>query len=221
MKLGFKWWAVITLVLASFNARSEEQSPQAFFEQQLFEVFSELRARPEYYQSLDTLVPLAESYIINHWDIEATLLALVGRTQWEPLTQAQKLALQQAFRETMLRYFIEAYAYYDDQPVTLTEVALNESGDKGWLRIAIEIEYAPDIPIDISIAKHDGQWKFRDIRFQGIRYTYMKRDYYQTTLQESGIDALVAELDSKNKQFFHALKQLSNPAAPTVEMSHQ
>ncbi|NVK74105.1 MAG: hypothetical protein HWE24_11530, partial [Oceanospirillaceae bacterium] len=51
--------------------------------------------------------------------------------------------------------------------------------------------------------------KFRDIRFQGIRYTYMKRDYYQTTLQESGIDALVAELDSKNRQFFQALKKLS------------
>lgn len=209
MNLKLMIISTIVLLLSSLKPLHAEQTPQAFFEQQLFEIFSELRARPEYYQSLDTLVPLAENYIINHWDIEATLLALLGRTHWEPLSDTQRSALSQAFRETMLRYFLEAYAYYDDQPVTLTDVALNEDGDKGWLRIAIEIEFAPDIPVDISISKQEGRWKFRDIRFQGIRYTYMKRDYYQGMIKEAGADALIAELDSKNRQFFQALKKLS------------
>jgi len=184
-----------------------EQTPKAFFDQRLNEVFSKLRENPENYKNLDTLVPLAEEYILNHWDIDATLLAMIGRTHWESIASNDKVALNQAFRTTMLRYFLEAYSYYDGQPVELTDVSLNKAEDKGWLRINIVLDYAPDIPVDISIAKKDGQWLFRDIRFQGIRYTYMKRDFYQGTIEDKGVSGLIDSLNQKNLHFFQVLEQ--------------
>lgn len=196
---------LLILSLVSGRCSGGDGAVRQFFETQLHEVFNELKQKPEQYQQASKLRQLAEEYIVDFWDVDATLLAMVGRSRWEPLSSQQKKALRLAFRDTLTRYFMEAHQYYSGQPVTLQSIQLNNEGDKGWLTIAIELDYMPDLTVDLSLIKQNQQWMFRDIRFKGIRYTRMKRGYYQGMLEEFGFDKLLADLNEKNEAYFSAL----------------
>ncbi|WP_144393564.1 ABC transporter substrate-binding protein [Pleionea sediminis] len=182
-----------------------DKDVEKVFEQQLESIFNELKSSPRKYQSATELKRLAEDKIISRWDIEATLLLMIGRSQWAALTDSQKTQLSRSFSDTLTRYFMEAYGFYDGQTVALSSVKLNNDRTKGWVSINIELDYMPDLVVDLSIVNRSERWLLRDVRFQGIHYTHMKRDYYQGMIQKFGVEKLVADLNKKNRDYFSAL----------------
>lgn len=175
------------------------------YDSHLNRLFSSLTSNPELASQPKWLMQLAEKEIVSHWDIDSTLLAMIGRTQWQRLNETDQKALQQSFKLTLIRYFMEAHSYYDGQTVRLDSLQLNQTQDKGWLKLLIELDYMPDMTVDLSLIKQDDRWLFRDLRFQGISYTRMKRGFYQSMLKEKGVKQLIAELDAKNRSFFQRL----------------
>lgn len=180
------------------------QAIHQFFKQRLDYVFQQLSTYPERYRNAQALKLLAEQKIVDFWDLDATLLALIGRTEWQQLSQAEQADLRLSLRNTLVRYFMEAHEHYSGQPVVLEDVQLNHANDKGWLTLRIVLEYMPDMKVDFNIVKQGEQWLFRDLRFQGLRYTRMKRGYYQKMLQQLGAEQLAKQLSSKNTQYFES-----------------
>ncbi|NVJ60855.1 MAG: ABC transporter substrate-binding protein [Gammaproteobacteria bacterium] len=174
------------------------------FKSQLDSLFNSLRTT---HQKSDfqpeKIRHLAEEHILNRWDVEGTLLLMIGKSLWEDMTNNQQLSLKEEFKLTLLRYFMEAYAYYDGQNVHFEKLILNKDQNKGWVGISIELQYAPDMPVEFNIIQSkSGDWLFRDIRFQGIQYSKMKRNYYQNKISEIGVSGLINELAQKNEAFF-------------------
>jgi ABC-type transporter MlaC component len=182
-----------------------EQQLTEQFNAQLHRLFQQLASPPEAEVQSKWLLQLAETEIIRHWDIESTLLGMVGRTQWQALSREQQQALSESFKLTLIRYFMEAYQYYDGQKVRLEGVQLNAAQNKGWLKLVIDLDYVPDLTVDLSLIRRGDQWLFRDLRFQGIAYTRLKRGYYQSRLKQQGVQQLISELDAKNLSFFEQL----------------
>ncbi len=193
------------LFIGPVSAMSVKEQLSLQYGAHINRLFTSLTSNPQLASQPEWLMQLAEKEIISHWDIDSTLLAMIGRTQWQGLEEVDQKALQQSFKLTLIRYFMEAYSYYDGQTVRLESLQLNDTQNKGWLKLLIELDYMPDMTVDLSLIKQDERWLFRDLRFQGISYTRMKRGFYQSMLKEKGVKQLIAELDAKNRSFFQQL----------------
>ena len=157
------------------------------------------------------LKQLAESQVLEYWDIQGSIIALIGRSQWTALAENKKIELSNAFKNTLIRYFMEIYGYYMGQRIRIDQTQLNPSGDKGWVRLMIDMDYLPEFPVDVKVVKSDKIWKYQDIRVQGISYVQMKRNYFSETIKKQGVSYLITELNKKNLAFFRQRKLLSAP----------
>lgn len=202
---------------ANESQSDSHQAIHRFFKQRLDYVFQQLSTYPERYKNAQALKSLAEQKIVDFWDLDATLLALIGRTDWQQLSQKEKSDLRHSLRNTLVRYFMEAHEHYSGQPVVLEDVQLNHAMNKGWLTLRIALEYMPDLKVDFNIVKVDNQWLFRDLRFQGIRYTRMKRGFYQKMLKQLGAKQLAQQLSSKNTQYFESRGIQSVPTSQALK----
>nr|WP_256489340.1 ABC transporter substrate-binding protein [Pleionea sp. CnH1-48] len=158
-------------------------------------------------RSHSVAIPIVENNILKHWDVEGSLVLLIGRAKWDDLEPGNQNKLKKAFETTLTRYFLEALAYYQGQPIRVSSVTLNEKKTRGWLRVLVEIDYLPSFPIDLKVVNKEQKWLLQDIRVQGIRYSKMKRNWYSEQLKVS-INHLIAELENKNNSFFKTTKKV-------------
>ncbi len=212
----FCFWLSLLVIsfgsVASTNGQSENLNQQQavnaekFFQDRIQTVFTTLVKEKHRFQNPAELKAFAESNLVDYWDIEATLLSMLGRTLWTELSSKQQMELLKEFKLTLTRYFMEAYGLYTGQPIALKQLMLNSDGSKGWLIINVEMDYLPDLQIDIKIKKHNEKWLFQDLRFHGLLYSSLKRDWYQGTLRQQGFDTLINQLKEKNDNFFNQLQ---------------
>ena len=152
------------------------------------------------------LMDIAEKNIIPFWDCQVTLISLIGHSHWKQATSSQKKALLEAFKQTIIRYFIEAYEHYRGHQFHVTALELNTKQTKGWLRLKVLKKGLPTTEADLHLTRRTKKWLFSDTRILGMRYSHLKRMSYLLTISLSGIDGLIQELQNKNKQFFSSQK---------------
>ena len=67
----------------------------------------------------------------------------------------------------------------------------------------MESSLIPDIHFDVLIKQAEaGRWKAVDVRFKGITYVAVKKHKFRKTIDEKGVQALIAELQIKNREYF-------------------
>ena len=175
----------------------------------LVQEMNQQRVKPLHEKDIRVIHRLAKKEIVELWDAKSTLLGLIGRSSWNQLTAEHQSQLEHAFRETMTRYFMEAYAYYSGQPIEIKAIKLNKKRTKGWLQLEVKLDYLPDFQVDVGITRRENQWLYRDIRVQGISYISLKRQYFQGTIANQGVEGLIADLVEKNRNFFAQFPKLA------------
>jgi ABC-type transporter MlaC component len=188
----------------------EIASESAGFQQRVDALHQVLKQKSTKLATPVELKQAAKQHITDRWDLDSSLIGMLGKTLWKTLAAEDQTQLQDALADTLTRYFMEAYDYYSGQPIGLKEVALNSKGTKGWLRLNVEIEYAPDISIDIAVVRRQDQWLYRDVRVQGISYLTLKRGHYQALVEEGKVKQLIAELNDKNTSYFQEVGLISD-----------
>jgi len=139
------------------------------------------------------------------WDASSTARALVGRQHFEVLTVPQQGALVEAVRDTLMRYAFEGLENYSGQQFRVVDVVINPKASMGWVQVQMESTLIPDIVLDVLIKQTDrekGKWQAVDVRFKGITYVSVKKHKFRETIEEQGIETLITDLKSKNREYF-------------------
>ena len=81
--------------------------------------------------------------------------------------------------------------YYDGQSFAVSDVVINKTGTRAWVKIVMEAKFLPDIYFDILI-KRDGDepWRAVDARFKGITYVSIKKHQFREIVETESILAL-------------------------------
>ena len=152
--------------------------------------------------------PVAYQRFVNRlvkplWDSRSTTSALIGRQRFDLLNQADRAALVDAVDNTLRRYAFEGLERYSGQRFRVVDVVVNQRAGMGWVQVLMESSLIPDIHFDVLIKQAEaGRWKAVDVRFKGITYVAVKKHKFRKTIDEKGVQALIAELQIKNREYF-------------------
>ena len=152
--------------------------------------------------------PVAYHEFVNRvvkplWDSESTSSALLGRASFEQLNNTDRLALVNAVDNTLRRYAFEGLERYSGQRFQVVDVVVNKGVGMGWVQVLMESSLIPDLHLDVLVKQLSADsWKAVDVRFKGITYVAIKKHKFRKIVAEKGIQALVDELEIKNRDYF-------------------
>ena len=159
-----------------------------------------------YKKNLGLLSGFIDQNVRIHWDASSTTSALVGKEAFQTLTPKQEKTLVSVVDQTLLRYAIEGFEYYNGHQFKLTDIAISNSGNMGWIKVLMEASMIPDLNLEVLIKRNkQGIWKAVDVRFMGITYVAIKKYFYRRTINKQGVDGLIDQLKAKNDKFFYEI----------------
>ena len=216
---------IAVLLLTAEVGLAQPQVPvQRLVEQQFEPLFNEISVQLSKDKQRYLNDPMAYQDFIDLrlrplWDMSSTARALVGRQNFEAMTEGQRQALVEAVSNTMERYAFEGLEKYSGQQFRIVDVVVNQQAGMGWIQVLMESSLIPDIVLDVLIKQTEpekGTWQAVDIRFKGITYVSVKKHSFRETIEEQGIDTLITDLKRKNYEFFADLctKSQSSGRAP-------
>ena len=149
---------------------------------------------------------LVDRYLRPRWDTASTASALVGRNYFESLSTAEQSALTAAVDSTLVRYAFEGLEHYSGQRFDIADIVVSDGAAMGWVQVLMESPSIPDINLDVLIKQGDkDDWKAVDIRFKGITYVSIKKHSFREIIAESGLQALIGDLQGKNAAYFKVI----------------
>ncbi len=160
--------------------------------------------------------PVAYHKFVNRvvnplWDSRSTSSALIGRASFESLDKTNQQALVDAVDNTLSRYAFEGLERYSGQLFRVVDVVVNQRASMGWVQVLMESSVIPDLHLDVLIKQvSTDHWKAVDVRFKGITYVAVKKHKFRKIIAEQGIQALISELQAKNREYFTDLCSSAN-----------
>jgi ABC-type transporter MlaC component len=211
-QLGFAGEAVSDNKSAEKTVLSVEKIVLDSFDPLFNQVTLELSKNQQRYLS----DPVAYHQFVNRvvkplWDSRSTSSALIGRASFESLGKANQQALVDAVDNTLRRYAFEGLERYSGQLFRVVDVVVNQRASMGWIQVLMESSVIPDLHLDVLIKQvSTDHWKAVDVRFKGITYVAVKKHKFRKIIAEQGIQALISELQAKNREYFTNLCSSAN-----------
>ena len=188
------------LLAAPAFAQAQDPAPDALAKKVTDEVLAVLRADKDI-QAGNTkkLLDLVEAKILPHFNFTRMTRLAVG-APWRQASGAQQQSLTNEFRTLLVNTYTNAFTQYRDQVIEYRPLKMTPADTEVVVRSLIKQKTGAD-PIDInySMEKTDGGWKVYDVIIAGVSLVQNYRSSFNTEIQKSGVDGLIATLASKNK----------------------
>ena len=188
------------LLAAPAFAQAQDPAPDALAKKVTDEVLAVLRADKDI-QAGNTkkLLDLVEAKILPHFNFTRMTQLAVG-APWRQASGAQQQSLTNEFRTLLVNTYTNAFTQYRDQVIEYRPLKMTPADTEVVVRSLIKQKTGAD-PIDInySMEKTDSGWKVYDVIIAGVSLVQNYRSSFNTEIQKSGVDGLIATLASKNK----------------------
>jgi phospholipid transport system substrate-binding protein len=191
---------VAMMLAAPAMTLAQDVAPDALAKKVTDEVIAVLRADKDI-QAGNTkkVLDLVEAKVLPHFNFSRMTRLAVG-AQWRQASAAQQQSLTHEFRTLLVHTYTSAFTQYRDQVIEYRPLKLQPGDTEVVVRSLIKQKSGAD-PIDInySMEKTDAGWKVYDVVIAGVSLVQNYRSSFNTEIQKSGIDGLVATLAAKNK----------------------
>lgn len=181
-------------------AQSTDMAPDALAKKVTEEVLAVIRADKDI-QSGNTkkVFDLVGTKVLPHFNFTHMTRLAVG-APWRQATSAQQQSLTNEFRTLLVHTYTSAFTQYRDQVVEYKPLKLQPGDTDVVVRSLIKQKGGAD-PIDInySMEKTDASWKVYDVAIAGVSLVQNYRSTFNSEIQKSSIDGLIATLANKNK----------------------
>lgn len=183
-------------VAATPNPKAE---PQVFVEQVARQALDVLKADEQLKQgNLRRINEVIDQYLLPYVNFEKTTRLAAGRF-WREATPAQREALVNEFRGTLVRTYSGAFREINP---SLNFTMLPFRGDPKADDVVVRTQVIQDgmqpAVVDYRLERTPEGWKVYDISVEGIWLIQNYRNQFATVIQRSGIDGLIQELRSRN-----------------------
>ncbi len=187
-------WSVAAL------AQSTDLAPDALARKVTEEVLAIIRTDKDIRDgNTKKVLDLVEAKVLPNFNFTHMTRLAVG-APWRQATGAQQQSLINEFRTLLVHTYTNAFTQYRDQVVEYKPLKLQTGDTDAVVRSLIKQKGGAD-PIDInySMEKTDAGWKVYDVTIGGVSLVQNYRSTFNSEIQKSGIDGLIATLATKNR----------------------
>ena len=145
------------------------------------------------------VLDLVEAKVLPHFNFTRMTRLAVGPA-WRQASSAQQQTLTNEFRTLLVHTYTSAFTQYRDQEVQYRPLKVQPSETEVVVRSSIKQTGGKDpIEVNYSMEKTDQGWKVYDVVIAGVSLVQNYRSSFNSEIQKSGIDGLIATLANKNK----------------------
>jgi len=125
------------------------------------------------------------------------MTAVAAGRRWGDLSDAERQALVQRFKEMTIANYAARFDDYKGQDFVIDAVA-DAPRERKLVRTRIDRKDKDDVSLDYVVAAQSDDWRIVDILLEG-RYSELatRRSEYTSLLKREGYDGLIAALDAK------------------------
>jgi phospholipid transport system substrate-binding protein len=181
-------------------AQTADMAPDALARKVTEEVLAIIRADKDIQAgNTQKVFDLVEARVLPHFNFTRMTRLAVG-APWRQATGAQRQSLTDEFRSLLVHTYTSAFTQYRNQVIEYKPLKLQSGDTEAVVRSVIKQGGGAD-PIDVnySMEKTDAGWKVYDVAIAGVSLVQNYRSTFNSEIQKSGIDGLVATLAAKNK----------------------
>lgn len=176
-----------------------QPAPDALIKTVAADVTTVLKADPAILSNASKLKELIESKLIPNFSFARMTQLAMGRN-WVKASPEQQVALTREFQTLLVRTYSGALANFRNNTIDVRPLRMQQAETDVTVKTVINQANGQGIPIDYSLEKEpDGSWKAYDIIVAGVSLVTNYRDEFNTVIRDQGVDALVKQLQSKNK----------------------
>ena len=192
-------FATAALAALAATAVQAQIAPDALIKTVATDVTTVLKADPAILGNAAKLKELIENKLIPNFSFARMTQLAMGRN-WAKATPEQQAALTKEFQTLLVRTYSGALANFRNNTIDVRPLRMQPAETDVTVKTVIIQANGQGIPIDYSLDKSaDGSWKAYDIIVAGVSLVTNYRDEFNTVIRDQGVDALVKQLQAKNK----------------------
>ena len=144
------------------------------------------------------VLELVEAKVLPHFDFPHMTQLAMGRN-WRAANAEQQKRLTGEFRTLLVRTYTTAFTQYKNQTVEYKPVRMAAGDTDVVVQSQIKQNSGPPVAVDYNMEKTDSGWKVYNMKIEGISLIENYRNSFNTEVQKSGVDGLIAALAEKNR----------------------
>ena len=196
-----KWLIALAGVatLAGAVAVQAQTAPDALVKSVSTEVTAVLKADPAILGNQAKLKSLIETKLLPNFSFARMTQLAMGRN-WAKASPEQQAALTKEFQTLLVRTYSGALANFRNNTIDFRPLRMQAADTDVIVKTVVNQANGQGIPIDYSMEKGaDGNWKAYDIVVAGVSLVTNYREEFNNVIRDQGVDALVKQLQAKNK----------------------
>lgn len=159
---------------------------------------------------------LAEQIIVPHVDFERIGRWVLGK-HWRRANSVQRETFVREFRQLLMHTYVTAMVEYVDQiinhapQVRYLPVRARPEDTQVTVKTEIGLQNRPPVAVDYSLIRNGNNWKIYDVSVEGISLVTTYRSSFGSQISRSSLDALLDELQEKNRKSADGLASAATP----------
>ena len=188
-----------TVALMATTPAFAQTGPDEVVKTAATSVTTVLKSDPAILGNAAKLKELIESKLLPNFNFARMTQLAMGRN-WAKASPEQQTALTKEFQTLLVRTYSGALSNFKNNTIDYKPLRMAAGETDVTVKTVINQANGQGIPIDYSLEKGaDGSWKAYDIIVAGVSLVTNYRDEFNTVIRDQSVDALVKQLQSKNK----------------------
>lgn len=159
-------------------------------------ILKELDANRAAYRNNPKMVrALADKYLLPYFDTRYAAQLVLGR-YWRTATEDQRTRFIAAFQDSLLQNYGNALITLTANRLKVLPGRVDPGSDQATVSTTINRDDGTTVPVLYVLHKTPEGWKAWDVKIEGISYVKSFRDDFAAQIQQKGLDAVIARLQS-------------------------
>jgi phospholipid transport system substrate-binding protein len=175
------------------------QDPTQLVQDVASSILKELDANRDAYRKDPAKVrALADKYLLPYFDTQYAAQLVLGK-YWRTATADQRTRFVNAFKDSMLQNYGNALIEFTANRLKVQPGRVDPGSDLATVSTTITSDNGTATPVLYVLHKTPDGWKAWDVKIEGISYVKSFRDDFAAQIDQKGIDAVIARLESGAK----------------------
>ena len=174
----------------------DTSSPSALIQSAAGAMLKDLDAhRAEYRRDPSKVHVLVDQILLPHFDTEYSARLVLAR-HWNDATPEQRARFVSAFYKSLLSNYGDALVDYTADRLKVFPYTGDPNAQFATVRTQVRRDDGTEVAVNYSLRRTDQGWKAWDVTIEGISYVRSFRDDFGAEIDQKGLDAVIARLES-------------------------
>lgn len=152
--------------------------------------------RDDYRDDPKKVNALVDEVVLPHFDTDYSAQLVLGK-HWRTASAGQKKRFVDAFYHSLLNKYGAALASFTGDNLIMLPFRGDLSSGRATVKTEVKTTDGTRVPVNYSMRATPEGWKAWDITIEGISYVKNFRTDFGSEIEQRGLDAVIARLESE------------------------